>query len=148
MMHANSDREILDMISTNVNGLIKLCIAAKRSSVQQIIYISSISAVLSENSKYFGYYSLTKKQAEEAARLYCKKNQMRLCILRPSQIFGDDEVYSKTQPLLYAMMRNAIKNKPITFYGTKDVLRNYIYADNLFLVIKKAIDLCSDDEIR
>lgn len=147
MMYANSFEEICEMVNTNVAGLIKVCAAAKRYRAKQIIYISSISATLFEDSLYYGYYSLTKKQGEELAALYCKKEGLKLCIIRPSQIFGPNPDYGKTQPLLYLMIKSALENKPVTIYGKKDVLRNYIYADNLFRIIDEAMERQSEDII-
>lgn len=146
-LYADNPAEICEMINTNVAGLIKVCEAAKRYGVKQIIYISSISATLPKNSPYYGYYSLTKKQGEDLADLYCKQEELKLCIIRPGQIFGSDPDYGRTQPLLYFMIKNAVENKPITFYGSKDVLRNYIYADNLFSIIDEAIIRKSADTI-
>lgn len=147
VLYARTDEEILDMINTNVRGLVRLCIAAKQNGIKQLVYISSISTKLKEDSEYYGFYSLTKRHAEETARLYCKKNQIKLCIIRPSQIFGNEEGYARHQSLLYMMIRNAAENKPIFIYGTHDALRNYIYVDNLLRIISKAIDLCSDEDI-
>lgn len=147
VMRANTPEEICEMVNTNIAGLIKVCAAAKRSKAKQIIYISSINATLLKSSPYYGYYSLTKKQGEELAALYCRKEGLRLCIIRPSQIFGSDPDYGKTQPLLYLMIKNALENKAITIYGNKDVLRNYIYADNLFRIIDEAVERQSDDII-
>ena len=43
------------------------------------------------------------------------------------------------------MIKSALGNKPITIYGNKDVLRNYIYADNLFQIIDEAVERQSED---
>lgn len=147
MLSAKDDNEILSMFHLNVSGLLKICMAARQSGVKQVIYISSVSAAISKESEYYGYYSLTKKQAEEQAALYCRQYQISLCIIRPSQIFGKDHSYAKSQSLLYLMMQNAAKNKPVNIYGSYDAVRNYIYADNLFFIIDKAIEVCSADKI-
>lgn len=147
VLHAESDMEILDMFQTNVTGMLKACIAAKKSGVKHIVLLSSISACLEKNSAYFSYYSLTKRQAEEAARLYCSANELSLCIIRPSQIFGYDWRFSKSQPLLYHMMEVAKAGLPITIYGKHDALRNYIFADNLYQLITHVIEQCIDGEI-
>ena len=81
------------------------------------------------------------------AALYFKKEGLKLCIIRPSQIFGFNPDYGKTQPLLYLMIKNALENRAITVYGNKDVLRNYIYADNLFRIIDEAVERQSEDII-
>lgn len=144
---AGSDKDLLQMTHTNVLGVLKLCSAAKMCGVKQIIYISSIFATLEPDSPYYNFYSLTKKQGEELARLYCSKNNIPLCIIRPSQIFGTDTALGKMQRLIYTMFKNAAEGKPITIYGEKDALRNYIYADNVYSLICSAIELCAVETI-
>ncbi len=144
---AENDNEVLNMMHTNVIGTLKLCIAAKESGVKHVVFISSVNAGLTQNSPYYSYYAMSKKQAEEAARLYCKKNDIALCIIRPGQIFGVDWSFSKTQPLLYHMIKSAIENKPINIYGRHDALRNYIFADNLFRIIQYTVDNLMDTDI-
>lgn len=140
VLHADFAGEICNMVDVNVSAMLKICEAASHSGVDHLILISSISATLTENSLYYGYYSLTKKQGEELASFYCKKMGLKLCIIRPSQIFGADQGYGKTQPLLYLMIKNALENKPITIYGNCDAKRNYIFSDNLFQVIDEAVE--------
>jgi len=147
VLHANSAGEICNMIAANISGVIKICDAAIKSGAGQLILISSISATLPVDSLYYSYYSLTKRQGEELASLYCKKNGLKLCIIRPSQLFGSDPEYGKTQPLLYLMIKNALENKPIKIYGRHDAKRNYIYAENLFRVIDEAVERKSGDTI-
>lgn len=147
ILSAENDNEILNMVSTNVVGTLKLCIAARESGVKHIVFISSVNAGLAQNSPYYNYYAITKKQAEEIVRLYCIKNNIALCIIRPGQIFGVDRRFSKSQPLLYHMIESAIGNRPINIYGRHDALRNYIFADNLFRMIQYAVDNLIDEDV-
>lgn len=140
VLHADSAGEICNMVAVNVSAMLKICEAASCSGVEHLILISSINATLPENSRYYGYYSLTKKQGEELVDIYCKKMGLKLCIIRPSQIFGTDQRYGKVQPLLYMMIKNALENKPITIYGNYDARRNYIFSDNLFQVINESVE--------
>lgn len=139
-MDSSSDAAVMEMIQTNVAGVLKVCMAAKRYGVGFVVCISSISAVYPETSEYYNFYALTKKQMEEAASLYCKKNNIKLCIIRPGQIFGEGCGYEKNQPMLYTMIQKAVENKQICIYGTHDAIRNYIFADNLFRLIEEAIE--------
>lgn len=140
ILHAETDEEILEMSSVNVGGALKLCMAARNSGIKHIVNISSISATLPQESMYYGYYSMTKKQGEETAMLYCRGNGLTLCTIRPSQIFGTDKAYAKAQPLLYLMFNNAKQGNDICIYGRHDAIRNYIFADNLFNLIDAVIE--------
>ena len=134
------DKEILNMVDVNVRGILEICKAAKESKIGHVINVSSINATLSKESPHYGYYSLTKRQGEEIANLFCKIKNIRLCNIRPSQVFGCDKDYSKRQPLFYLMINNAKSGKDICIYGKNDAIRNYIYSDNLFNLIKKVIE--------
>lgn len=141
VLRDDTDDDILNMIDVNVRGVLTICIAAKKYNVDQVINISSVNATLSTDSRYYGNYSLTKKQGEEISELYCKKNGIKLCNIRPSQIFGCDKDYSKVQPLLYSIFHNAAAGNDIYFFGKNDAVRNYTYSDNLFRLIQKAIEI-------
>lgn len=147
VLHADSDEEIQNMVATNVLAIVKICEAARKAGVRHIILISTINAALSKTSHYYGYYALTKRQGEELASLYCRRMGIKLCIIRPSQIFGPDPEYGKIQVLFYAMIKSALRNQPIFIYGSHDAERNYIFSENLFRVIDEAIDRESEDFI-
>lgn len=140
VMESNNDKMIEDMINVNVRGLLKLLESAKKSGTKHIIYISSINAKIKKNSPYYTYYGLLKKQGEEIAELYCKDNNLDLCIVRPSQIIGPDIEFSKVQKLFYSILYNSINGKDITIYGKNDALRNYIYSENLYNLLQYVID--------
>src|SRR5450432_4102128 len=72
----HTDEEILETEDVNVLGTLKLCQAAVQSKVGHLIYISSIFSTAGVNSVNYNFYSLSKKQAEEVATLYCSKHQV------------------------------------------------------------------------
>lgn len=137
---AEEDREIIDLFETNVQGQLKLCVAAKNANVRHIVYISSISALILPSKEYYSYYSLSKQYAEKVVDLFCKKNNINLCILRPSQIYGNSELFRNNQPLLYHFLDKAKNNENIIIYGKNDALRNYIYIDDVVHVIEGVIE--------
>ncbi len=134
-----SSKEILETENVNVLGTLRLCVAANEANVKHFILFSSMSACLSEDSEYYGIYALSKKQSEEIARLYCSLNKLPLCILRPSQIYGNENSFRKHQPFIYNMIEKAERGQDITIYGSKDALRNYIHSDDLANIISRVI---------
>lgn len=134
------DYEINNLMQVNVQGMLNLCIAAKRNNIKYIIYISSIYALLTIDDFYYNFYSMSKRHAEECLELYCKTNNLRLCILRPSQIYGDDDMICENQKLLYTMIRSARNNQDITIYGKNDALKNFIYVEDVVRVIVRTVE--------
>ena len=132
-------QEILQTETVNALGTLKLCLAAAQAKVKHFILISSMSACLKENSEYYSLYSLSKKHSEELASFICTKLFLPLTILRPSQIYGNEESFKKHQPFIYSMINKAESGEDITIYGSHDALRNYIHVDDLTKIISKVV---------
>ena len=133
-------KDILDAECINVLGTLKLCQAAVRAKAKHFILISSIFASLRESSEHYNIYSLSKKHAEEVARFYSSGYSLPLTILRPSQIYGNEDRFRVHQPFLYTMIDKAEKGEDITLYGSNDAVRNFIHIDDLTNIIVKVIE--------
>lgn len=90
-----TDAEILNAENINVLGTLKVCQLAVRAKARHLVMISSIYSCLDEKSDYYNVYALSKRHAEELARLYCSSHSLPLAILRPSQIYGDSESFKR-----------------------------------------------------
>jgi nucleoside-diphosphate-sugar epimerase len=134
-----SDDEIEEAIKTNLLGLLNVCKASKVAGTKHIINISSIFALLNEDSANYSIYSITKKQADETAQFYCKLNKIPLTTLRPSRIYGDTQDFAKNQPFLYQIIDKAQNGEDISIYGTNDAARNYIHSADLAEIINRVI---------
>lgn len=134
-----SDEEIINAQKTNSFGILNVCIAAKKAGVKHIINISSIFALLDEKSPYYSIYAITKKHADELAQHYCRINKIPLTIIRPSQIYGDSNSFSKHQPFFYLIIDKAQNGEDILIYGKNDALRNYIHHADLSETISRIV---------
>ncbi len=136
--------EVSKSIEVNVVGTLKLYRAALLyGNVKHFVYISSISSLLDPASRHYDTYSFAKKQAEDALRFAASmngNNDVKLTILRPSRIYGDDDGFRRHQPFFYYLMDTAQAGKEISIYGSHDPLRNYLHIDDLTKIIEKVID--------
>ncbi len=130
-----SDIEIIEAENVNALGTLKLCQAAANANVKHFVLISTIFSTITENSNHYNIYSISKKHAEDLADYYCKLNNLSLCILRPSQIYGEGETFRKHQPFFYSILDNAMQHNDINLYGKHDPLRNYIHIKDLAEII-------------
>jgi nucleoside-diphosphate-sugar epimerase len=135
----DSDRNILNTISTNIVGTLKICMAAKEAGIKHLVLISSIFALLEDGSPFYNYYSITKKQADELAAFYCANNKIALAVLQPSQIYGDGEEFSKHQPFFYTIIDKAERGEDISIYGRNDARRNYMHVADLVEIINRVV---------
>jgi nucleoside-diphosphate-sugar epimerase len=134
-----SETEILEVEKVNVLGTIKLCLAAIQAKVKHFVFISSIFATLDDSSEFYSIYSLSKRHAEEMTKFICLKNSLPLTILRPSQIYGNEDYFRRNQPFLYSIIDRAQKGEAITIFGSHDPLRNFIHINDLNMIIAEVI---------
>jgi nucleoside-diphosphate-sugar epimerase len=136
--------EISDSVIVNVLGALKMMNAAFHSGVKHFIYISSIYSHLQSSSNFFNIYSVTKKFSEEILELFCKGKNIKLTILRPSQIYGNFESNRINQPFFYSIVKKVRNNEDVIFYGTHDPMRNFIHINDLaeiiYRVVKRGIE--------
>lgn len=132
---------VLGAEQVNVIGALKLCEAARRAGVGHIVLVSTIFAGLREDSAFFSSYALSKRHAEDVARLFCTSHNLSLTILRPAQIYGVGEAFRKHQPFLYNIIDKAENNEEIVFYGSNDAQRNLIHAEDVADVIAQLVRL-------
>jgi nucleoside-diphosphate-sugar epimerase len=123
----------------NVLGSLKLCHAAKRAGVGHLVQISTIFSGLREDSPFFSSYAVSKRHAEDVARLYCASADLPLAILRPAQIYGVGARFRKHQPFLYNIIDKAENNEEIVFHGSNDARRNLIHAEDVAEVIARVV---------
>jgi nucleoside-diphosphate-sugar epimerase len=134
-----TDEDILDSVNVNVLGTIKLIQAAKRIKVKQFIYLSSIYVLSTEQKGKYSIYGITKKHSEEIIQYYAAIHSIPLVILRPSSIYGINGRFSIHQPFLYRIIESAAKGENIVIYGSNDPKRNYIFIDDLVVIVSKII---------
>jgi len=121
--------------NVNVQGVLKLCKKCLKANVKHFVNISSTSAYLTEDSEYFGIYALSKKQSDELVKFFCSTFNLPYTILRPSQLYGNDDSFRKHQPFLYTALDKAERSEDIGIYGAKDALRNYIHINDFTKLI-------------
>jgi nucleoside-diphosphate-sugar epimerase len=123
----------------NALGTLKLCHACSSAGVGHLVQISSIFAGLDENSPFYGSYALSKRHAEDLARLYCRAASLPLAILRPAQIYGEGESFRRHQPFLYSILDKAQRGEDITFFGKQDAQRNLLHARDMAEIIAQVV---------
>lgn len=131
---------------TNIAGTQNLINAAIANNVSKIIHISSVGVVgmsyskadtiVDENTNCFPSieYERTKLESEKLLIEANKKNDFKLTLLRPTNVFGE---YHSFNALLNLMQR-IIAGKFIMYSNTATV--NYIYVKDLTAIILKLIE--------
>jgi nucleoside-diphosphate-sugar epimerase len=145
VVHAAADfggdsyKKILNGLTVNSTGTLKVCQLAKKVKAKHLIIISTISTKLKPFHDYYNIYSISKKHAEELAQFYCNRFNLPLTILRPTAIYDSQSKCKSHQKLLYMIIDKAQKGENIYFHGSKNPLRNYLYIDDFCEIILRVV---------
>lgn len=131
--------EMIETEDVNVLGVLKLCRSCTEAGIGHLVQISSIFACLGEESRFFNMYGLSKRHADEVARLYSVTFGLPLAILRPSQIYGVGETGRKHQPFLSSIIDKAANNEDVLLFGSNDALRNFIHVEDVARIVALVI---------
>ena len=136
-------------IDTNLNKLIDVLEAFRLNNPNGVFnFISSWfvygmnSTMDTKESDYpdpRGFYSITKRAAEQMLMCYCDTYNLKYRILRMTNIIGEgDRGVSTKKNALQHMMGLLKKNEPVRLYDEGSNIRDYMHVDD----ICRAIYLC------
>lgn len=136
--------------------------AAARNKVKKFVFISS-SAVYPDMDRpmseelaftddppenYFGP-AWMKRYAEKLAEFYFKRYGMEILIIRPSNVYGPYSNFDlERSHVLPALIRKFVeKQDPIEVWGTPDVVRDFIFADDFVRGVLLAFEKLTGFEV-
>lgn len=88
-----------------------------------------------------GFYSITKYCAEQLIISFCQTFNVKYRILRLANVVGEgDNKISNKKNALQFLIKEAVHNKTLPLYYGGEVLRDYIYIDDVCEAIKVCIE--------
>lgn len=95
-----------------------------------------------------GFYSITKYCAEQLLVSFCQTFNIKYRIFRLANVVGegDDKISNKKNALQF-LIKEAVHNKSLPLYYGGEVLRDYIYVDDVCNAIKVCLDKAPTNEI-
>lgn len=87
-----------------------------------------------------GFYSITKKCAEDLIKSFCDVYDMKYRILRLCNVLGDDPKASKQKNAIMWMINQLKVDKPINLYDGGSHRRDVMHVDDVCRAIKMVID--------
>lgn len=94
-----------------------------------------------------GFYSITKKCAEDLLVSFCHTFEKKYRILRLSNVYGLGDKFSRRKNALQYMIDRLVKNEPIELYRGGDVIRDYLHVDDICRAIRLCMRAAPLDEI-
>lgn len=94
-----------------------------------------------------GFYSITKRCAEQLLICFCKTFNIKYRILRIGNVYGLDKTISPNKNVLGYMIKLLKEDKDINLYDNGDYLKDYIFVEDICYAIKTILDEGKYNEI-
>jgi len=94
-----------------------------------------------------GFYSITKRTAEQLLISFCKTFDVKYRIMRIANVYGQDKTVSSKKNVLGFLVNLMKENKPITLYDDGMQLRDYMHVSDICRALKHVIDNGKVNEI-
>jgi nucleoside-diphosphate-sugar epimerase len=110
----------------------------------------NVDLPVSENSycNPTGFYSITKRTAEQLLIAYCKVFGVNYRILRLCNVLGEtDRIIPKKKNALQYLINELKNNKDINLYNNGEFLREYMYVDDICEGIYLCLEKGDNNEI-
>lgn len=162
----SSWNEPIEDITKNVIPTLNLLKFIENSTVKKIIFTSSAGTIYGETNELateekipnpFAPYAISKLTIENYLEHFRLKSNINYTILRISNVYGPSQKIESGVGLINALIENTFQNKLSTIYGDGSIYRNYIYIDDVALVLSECLklqinesqlfNLCSDDNL-
>ena len=144
-------------ITTNLSMLMKVIEANKNEDLifnfisSWFVYGQNYDIPFNEDNTICspkGFYSITKRCAEELLICFCNTFNIRYRILRLANVLGEgDTKISRKKNALQFLINEAVNHRDIHLYYGGEVLRDYIYIDDVCNAIKLCIDTAPVNQI-
>lgn len=145
-------------IDTNLNVLMNVIGNIDKNSDTIINFVSSWF-VYGQNEKIpfkeddlscnpTGFYSITKRCAEQLLISYCNTFGIKYRIFRLANVIGEGDIkISKKKNALQFLIKEVVNNKDIELYYGGEVLRDYIYVDDVCDAIYHCMNYSPENQI-
>lgn len=87
-----------------------------------------------------GFYSITKRTAEQLLISFCETFEIKYRILRVANVYGHDKTVLPGKNVLGFLIDKMRKNETITLFNNGDDLRDYMHVNDLCRAFKMVID--------
>lgn len=145
-----SNRDPIFDVQTNLVGALKLVQAMQRASVRRIVFFSSggtvygnpdTSPVREDHAlRPISSYGVVKAAIENYLLMFWRLGQIDPLILRPSNPYGPRQSTSGVQGAVGVFLGRALRDESITIWGDGEVVRDYVYIDDLVALALAAVD--------
>lgn len=157
--HIHTDLHI--DVNTNLNILLEVLDNLKKIPAEEAPTFNFISSwfVYGQNNEIpfredfshcnpTGFYSITKRCAEQMLICFCNTFGYKYRIFRLANVLGEgDKKISKKKNALQFLIKEIVNNRDVELYYGGDVLRDYIYVDDVCSALKLCLEKAPTNQI-
>jgi UDP-glucose 4-epimerase len=150
-IHETSLKDPVADIETNLVMSVRLLEACRDARVKRVVYISSGGTVYGlphtlpiredHPTNPINAYGVTKLAVEKYLQMYFHLYGLEYVILRPSVAYGPHQNPYRRQGVIAAFIYCALRGQPVTIWGDGEVVRDYVYVEDLTHAFLTALDL-------
>ena len=86
------------------------------------------------------YHGVGKVAVEAFLRVYGGNHGGRVCVLRPSNVYGPGQILREGFGVIRTMLEHAYHGEPMTFWGDGEAIRDFLYVDDFVEACCRTID--------
>jgi len=150
--------DVLKDLDTNVVTMLQILDSAKKKFGNDFVFnqVSTWSVYgnveLPAKEECFcnptGFYSITKRTAEQMLIAYCKIFDIKYRIFRLCNVIGEsDKIVPKKKNALQYLINELKENREVNLYHNGDFLREYMYVDDICSAMHLCINKGNTNEI-
>jgi len=94
-----------------------------------------------------GFYSITKKCAEDLLASFCRTFGKKYRVLRLSNVYGPGDRFSKKKNALQYMVQRLVRDESVELYGGGTPVRDYLYVDDVCRALRLCVNSAPQNEI-
>lgn len=135
-------------VQSNLVGALRLCAAMLASHKRRLVYLSSGGTVYGDPQQLpvpeshplrpISSYGVVKVAIENYLLMYQHLGSLDPLILRPSNPYGPRQSLAGIQGVIGAFLGKALKGEEVRIWGDGEVIRDYLYIDDLIDFVTKA----------
>ena len=135
-------------IETNLTILINVLESCNKNSNLVFNFISSYFVYAANDSPVLendhcdpkGFYSITKRTAEQLLESYCRTFNLKYRIIRLSNVLGKQKLTDKKPNSIQELLSKIRNNKDIDLYDCGSHLKDFIHVDDVVGAINSILD--------
>ncbi|NCU40626.1 NAD-dependent epimerase/dehydratase family protein [Candidatus Saccharibacteria bacterium] len=132
-------------VDTNIRASVEFLLSCKNASVGKVVHFSSGGTVygnvssksIKETSPLepISPYAIAKVTIENFLRYFHEAHGIEYLVYRIANPYGPGQNIHGKQGVIPIFMKRYLENEPIDIYGTGEMVRDYIYIDDLMNMI-------------